>query len=125
MSINKNTITATPEAIEHLKKHLKKQGGEAIRLNIVKSGCSGYRYEVTPIDATNPVTEQDKAFLLEEHLSLYVSRKIFPMVMGTTIDYMKKGLGSGELVYNNPQQTGACGCGESFTLGEGGEKNEK
>jgi iron-sulfur cluster assembly protein len=117
-----NAIKATPSAIEHLKKHLQKHAGEGVRLSIVKSGCSGYRYEVTFIDVENPVTEQDKMFLLEEHLPLYISRKIFPMLMGTTIDYMKKGLGSGELVYNNPQQTGACGCGESFTLDESEKK---
>ncbi len=117
-----NTIVATSAAIQHLKKHLNKHGGEAVRLNIVKSGCSGYRYEVTFINAENPITEQDKMFSLDEHLLLYVSRKVYPMVMGTKIDYIKKGLGGGELIYDNPQQTGACGCGESFTVSESGVK---
>ncbi len=108
-------ITATPAAIAHFKKHLKKLGGECVRLNIIKSGCSGYRYEVTFIDKEHPVTEQDKIFELDEELTLCVSRKIFPMVLGTQIDYVKKGLG-GELVYHNPQQTGACGCGESVMI---------
>lgn len=113
---NKNLITATPDAIAHFNKHLKKHGGEAVRLNIVKAGCSGYRYEATFVDGEHPITEQDKIFPLDAHLSLCVSRKIFPMVMGTNIDYIKKGLGSGELTFDNPQQTGACGCGESFTI---------
>lgn len=122
MSTNSNSITATPAAIQHLKKHLSKQGGEAVRLDIVKSGCSGYRYEVTFIDSEHPATEHDKIFTLDEHLSLYVSRKVYPVVMGTKIDYRKKGLGEGELVYDNPQQTGECGCGESFTVSNIGEK---
>jgi iron-sulfur cluster assembly accessory protein len=121
MSISNNAIVATPAAIQHLKKHLSKHGGEAVRLNIVKSGCSGYRYEVTFVNDEHPSTEQDKVFLLDEHLSLYVSRKVYPMVMGTKIDYIKKGLGEGELAYNNPQQTGECGCGESFTMNEKGK----
>ena len=116
-----NAITATPAAIQHLKKHLSQHGGEAVRLNIIKSGCSGYRYEVSFIDEKNPVTEQDKVFSLDEHLSLYVSRKIYPMIMGTQIDYAKKGIGGGELVYHNPQQTGACGFGKSVELNEAGE----
>lgn len=113
-------ITATQAAISHFKKQLVKQGLPenalgSVRLNIVKAGCSGYRYEVTLINDQNPITDQDKMFKLDDNLSLYVSRKVFPSVMGTCIDYQKKGL-SGELVYENPQQTGACGCGESFTI---------
>lgn len=109
-------ITATPEALKHFKKQLaKSHATSGIRLDIVKAGCSGYRYEMKPIDENNPVTEQDKQFQLDNDLLLYVSRKIFPSVMGTVIDYQKKGL-SGELVFNNPQQTGACGCGESITF---------
>lgn len=111
------TISITPAALAHFKKYLKSRQ-QGIRFDIVKSGCSGYRYTVTPIDENNPATEQDKVFLLdaETQLQLYVSRKIYPKVMGTVIDYQKKGLGGGELVYDNPQQTGACGCGESVAL---------
>lgn len=106
-----SAITATPEAV----KHFKKQNVSMIRLNIVKAGCSGYRYEVTPVDDNHPVTEQDKQFILADNLSLCVSKTVFPSIVGTVIDYVKKGI-SGELVYHNPQQTGSCGCGESFTL---------
>lgn len=112
---DKTAITATTAAINHFKKHLAKHGGGGVRLDIVKAGCSGYRYEVTFIDEAHPVTEKDKIFMLDNDLLLCVSKKVFPSVMGTEIDYQKKGL-SGELIYNNPQQTGACGCGESFTV---------
>lgn len=108
-------ITATPDAIAHFKKHLVKNNAHMIRLSIVKAGCSGYRYEVTCVNENNALTENDKVFVLDPDVQLCVAKKIFPSVMGTVIDYCKKGL-SGELAYNNPQQTGACGCGESFTI---------
>lgn len=112
---DEQAITATSAAIAHFKNHLAKHGGSGVRINIVKAGCSGYRYEVTFIDEVHPITENEKTFMLDDNLLLSVPKKIFPSVMGTKIDYIKKGLG-GELVYDNPQQTGACGCGESFMV---------
>lgn len=114
-------ITATQAAITHFKRHLSKKEVKGIRLNIVKSGCSGYRYEITFVDDKKLITEEDKMFFLEDSekdpaaLFVCVAKKIFPSVMGTIIDYKKTGL-NGELVFENPQQTGACGCGESFTI---------
>jgi len=118
MNTSTTAITATPAAVTYIKKFLEKQGTpkvQAVRLNIVKAGCSGYRYELTAVDEAHPALESDKIFSLNDQLSLHIDRKFFPYVMGTVIDYQKMGLGE-QLVYQNPNQTGTCGCGESFTV---------
>lgn len=119
---NQQPVTVTEAAVVHFKKQLaKKEGAIGIRLNIVPAGCSGYRYEVNTIDDEHPIANTESVFSipLQEDLSkdmlFCAPKKILPMLMGTVIDYAKKGL-SGELVFNNPQQTGACGCGESITF---------
>lgn len=120
-------VTITDAAVAHFKKQLaKKEGSTGIRLNIVPAGCSGYRYEVTTIDDEHPVAINTESVFsiqwkLSEDLLFCAPKKILPLLMGTVIDYAQKGL-SGELVFNNPQQTGACGCGESITFSSMEEK---
>ena len=64
------------------------------------------------VDESNP---DDYVFQTDSQIIICVDPKVFPMVKGTQIDYVRKGLNA-TFVYNNPNVTGACGCGESFTL---------
>ena len=58
-----------------------------------------------------PLFEQDG-------LQLVVDRKALPFVDGTEIDFERNGLNA-TFVFRNPNATGACGCGESFTVDAG------
>ena len=47
---------------------------------------------------------------------LYIENKAIMYVIGTEMDYIKEEFGE-RFIFNNPNQTSECGCGESFRLG--------
>lgn len=108
-----DVVTLTPNALTHVKQALIKRGsGIGIRLNVKSTGCSGNAYVVNYVDETLP---DDIVFHADPQVIICISPKAFPLVKGTQIDYMRKGLNA-SFVYNNPNVKGACGCGESFTI---------
>ena len=84
---------------------------QAIRFGVRKTGCSGYAYTV---DLAEVIGETDHLF--EQHgIKLVVDNKSLPLVDGTEIDFVREGLNA-SFVFRNPQVTGECGCGESFSV---------
>jgi len=105
----------TPSAIKHIKKILAKQvRGKCFRLSIKRSGCSGFAYVVDYIDSLHA---EDLKFSIDNDLVVFVDRLSFPILKGVCIDYVQNGL-NGTLKFINPNQTAACGCGESFSIEE-------
>lgn len=105
----------TRAAIKHVKKILAKQRGEkCFRLSVKRSGCSGFAYVVDYIDIFD---SEDLKFSIDNDLVVFVDRSSFPILRGTCIDYVQNGL-NGALKFINPNQTAACGCGESFSIEE-------
>ncbi len=80
------------------------------RVSVKKMGCSGWGYDVSLTHEinTDDVTFEDKG------VTLVVPQDALEQVKGTTIDYEKQGINQ-IFVYRNPNATGSCGCGESFT----------
>lgn len=87
----------------------------AMRLSIKETGCSGYSYDLQGIVAPEA---DDLVVSLNENktLFLYIDTKIYDWIRGLNIDYLKQGL-QAKFIYQNPMQTGQCGCGVSFTVG--------
>lgn len=83
-----------------------------VRLSVKKSGCSGYSYEVNYIDHLEALDEVQR---FENDLIVGIAKSSLPFLSGIKIDYVKQGLNS-KLTFSNPNQTGVCGCGESFTV---------
>ena len=82
-----------------------------VRFGVRKTGCSGYAYMVEIADtiaANDQVIEQDG-------VRLVIDTKSLPFVDGTEIDFARQGLNAA-FVFRNPNVTGECGCGESFTI---------
>jgi iron-sulfur cluster assembly protein len=86
-----------------------------VRFGIKRTGCSGFGYTV---DLAAAIAENDRVFE-QDGLRLVVDAKALPFVDGTEIDFQRQGLNAA-FVFRNPNATGACGCGESFTVGESG-----
>ena len=82
-----------------------------VRFGIKRTGCSGFGYTV---DLTQAIADNDEVFE-QDGLQLVVDRKALPFVDGTEIDFERNGLNA-TFVFRNPNATGACGCGESFTV---------
>lgn len=108
-------VLLSSDAAAHFKQQLVKSGkGNAIRLSVKKSGCSGLSYVVEIIDT--PVDSSD--LILHQHdLTVYVEQSSLSFLTGCHIDLVKKGL-SRAIVFNNPNAVSQCGCGESFNVVE-------
>jgi iron-sulfur cluster assembly protein len=105
-------IRLTEAAVERVRGFLKSEGGLGLRIDVRRTGCSGWAYDVglaEEIEASDHTFEQDG-------LTIVVSEKAMPMVAGTTVDFVHEGLVR-EFRFRNPNVTGECGCGESFTVG--------
>lgn len=102
------TETAAARMREYLGRH---PGAAGVRFGIKKTGCSGFGYTVDLADA---IAEDDRVFDLDG-VRVVVDAKALPLVDGTQIDYARDGLNA-TFVFRNPNATGECGCGESFTV---------
>lgn len=68
-------------------------------------------YTIEGVEAPNPVDEM----IEDKGVKVYIDQKAVLFLLGTEMDYKTDSLSS-TFVFNNPNQTGACGCGESVQL---------
>lgn len=106
------TIALTDAATAHIADQIARQGGSHIRLGIEESGCNGYRYQLSTIDA--PAAD-DQVLAEADGWRLYVRERDLPFVNGTEIDLEVSGLNRA-LRFSNPNAESHCGCGESFSV---------
>jgi len=105
-------IQLTEAARNRMQDYLAKNAGAVgVRFGVKRTGCSGYAYTV---DVAEAVTANDIEFDLDG-VHVLVDRKWLPFVDGTDIDFQREGLNA-QFVFRNPNATGECGCGESFTV---------
>ncbi len=83
----------------------------AVRVGVKNGGCAGMSYTMEYADAIDPRDEvvEDKG------VRILIDPKAVLFLLGTEMDYKTDKL-SAQFVFNNPNQTGACGCGESVQL---------
>ena len=106
------SIEISSAARERMQEFLSRQPtAVGIRFGIKRSGCSGFGYSV---DMASEIADTDAVFE-QDGLRLVVDRKALPMVDGTHIDFQRDGLNAA-FVFTNPNATGGCGCGSSFTV---------
>jgi iron-sulfur cluster assembly protein len=103
----------TERAAERIKALMANRGAGTVglRLGIKKGGCAGMEYTVawaTEQDPLDEVVEQHGARVLIDPMAVMY-------LLGTEMDYRADKL-SAQFVFSNPNQTGACGCGESVNL---------
>ena len=106
-------ITLTQPAAERVKKFLDNRGkGVGLRVGVKTNGCSGMSYVLEFVDEINEA--EDEVF--EDYgVKLIVDKKSLVYMNGTEVDFAKEGLNEG-FKFNNPNEKGQCGCGESFTV---------
>lgn len=105
-------LSLTEKAIAQVKAILARENlqGYGLRMGVVPSGCSGYSYHM------DFEKEQKPADIVIEidGLKIYVDSSIAKHLQGTVIDYTT-GLQGAGFKFNNPNVTGTCGCGTSFS----------
>ena len=85
-----------------------------LRVGVKNGGCAGQEYVLEYAEAANPLDEvvEDKG------VTILVEPKAVLFLIGTVIDYEVSKL-SAKFVFRNPNETDACGCGESVTIEPG------
>ena len=105
-------ITLTEVAADRVRSFLDNRGkGVGLRLGIKTHGCSGMAYVM---EFADEVEETDNVFETQG-LKIIVDPKSLVYLDGTQMDFAKEGLNEG-FKFTNPNESGECGCGESFTV---------
>ena len=107
------TIHIDEAAVEHVRQVAEQAGKpEAnLRVSVKGGGCSGLTYM---LDLVEEPIQDDK--VIEEHgLRLFVDRKSYVFLAGTTLGY-SGGLNGKGFVFDNPNAKTTCGCGTSFGI---------
>ena len=113
--IKNNLLSLTPKAIIRLQDINKNSPDNhaAVKLGVKNGGCAGMAYTM---DYINEIGENDEVIKIDD-ITLVIDPKAILFLLGTEMDYEESTLNSG-FIFNNPNQTDACGCGESVTLVE-------
>jgi iron-sulfur cluster assembly protein len=82
-----------------------------IRVGVKNGGCAGMSYTMEYADALDPRDE----IVEDKGVRVLIDPKAVLFLLGTEMDYRIDKLSSG-FVFNNPNQTSACGCGESVAI---------
>ncbi len=106
------SIQLTPAALARVQ-HFTATDSDALglRFGVKKVGCSGWAYVV---DVAKTTSKEDSIFE-QDGVKVYVDAKSLAVVQNTQIDFQRQGLNS-TFIFNNPNATGECGCGESFSV---------
>jgi len=105
-------ITLTEPAAERVRNHLESRGnGIGLRIGIKKTGCNGFAYVVNYAD---DVREDDQVFE-DRGVTVVVDEASLALIDGTEVDFIKEGLNEA-FRFRNPNVSGECGCGESFSV---------
>jgi iron-sulfur cluster assembly protein len=87
-----------------------------VRIGVKNGGCAGMEYTMEYAQARGPHDE----LVEDKGVKLLIDPTAVMFLLGTEMDYRTDRMRSG-FVFNNPNQTSACGCGESVTLKPAGE----
>ncbi|MEN8375342.1 MAG: iron-sulfur cluster assembly accessory protein [Gemmatimonadota bacterium] len=106
-------ITVTPTAVSEVRKFIEEQGSAqnaGLRVAVLPGGCSGFQYGLNIEDDA----ETDDEILDVSGLRVFVDPFSMQYLEGVEIDYVTTMMGAG-FTFKNPNATGGCGCGSSFT----------
>ncbi len=82
-----------------------------VKIGVKNGGCAGMEYTMDYATQAGPLDE-----VVEENgIKILIDPKAILFLIGTQIDFVTEKL-SQRFVFNNPNQTDACGCGESVTI---------
>ena len=109
---HEHSLRLTDAAVAHVKKIRERENlvGRGLRVSVMPGGCSGYSYKLDFDDGPKP---EDVVLELED-LQVYVENAILQQLEGTVIDYVSE-LQGASFRFSNPNATGTCGCGTSFS----------
>lgn len=109
------SMNVTDPAVVEIKKFMASEEGlpetAGLRVRVVPGGCSGFQYSLN----IEEDSRQGDFVLDEKGVRLFVDMFSAQYLNGIEIDYVTGVMGSG-FTFKNPNASGGCGCGSSFTV---------
>ena len=84
---------------------------QGVRVGVTNGGCAGMSYTMEYADAAKPFEE----VMDDKGVKIFIDPKAILFLIGTELDFVQEKFGA-RFVFNNPNQTSACGCGESVAI---------
>jgi len=105
-------LTLTEKAVQQIRNLLTRDKlvGHGLRVSVAGGGCSGFSYK---LDFEKEQKPGDSVLEFAD-VRVYVDSDSAPYLKGTIIDFVS-GLYGGGFKFSNPNATGTCGCGTSFS----------
>ncbi len=111
--MTKQIITLSDNAAERIKEIMANAEDNSIgvRIGVKSGGCAGMTYVMEYTKEVNPNDE----LIEDKGLKIYIDSAAVMYLLGTEMDFKKEEFTS-QFVFNNPNETERCGCGESFKI---------
>jgi len=111
MTAQKQALTISDRAAARVKEIMASKGAGFLRVGVKKGGCAGMEYVMDYVEAPEKLDEvvEDKG------VTIVVDATSLLFLLGSEIDWDVTPISS-KFVFCNPNETDACGCGESVTL---------
>jgi len=104
-------VTLTDAAASRVAEIMSEKGKGFLRVGVTNGGCAGMEYMMDYVEAPEPLDE-----VIEDNgVKIVVDAKAVLFLLGSTVDFETTLLHE-KFVFRNPNQTDACGCGESVTI---------
>ncbi len=84
---------------------------QGVRVGVTNGGCAGMSYTMDYAAEVRPFEE----VMEDKGVRVFIDPKAILFLIGTELDFVQEKLGA-RFVFNNPNQTSACGCGESVSI---------
>jgi iron-sulfur cluster assembly protein len=106
-------VRLTDRAAERLTQIMSEAQGKylGVRVGVTNGGCAGMSYTMNYAEETGPLDE----VMEDRGVKIFIEPKAILFLIGTELDFETGKLGS-RFVFKNPNQTAACGCGESVSI---------
>ena len=104
-------VTLTDAAAARVREILSEREQGFLRVGVKNGGCAGMEYVMDYVSERSPMDE----LVTDKDVEIVVDAKAVLFILGSTVDYETTILHS-KFVFKNPNQTDACGCGESVTI---------
>ena len=104
-------VTLSDAAAARVREVLSDKVGGFLRVGVKNAGCAGMEYTMEFVDAVSPTDER----VDDNGVSIVIDAKAVLFLLGSVVDYEVSPMHS-KFTFRNPNQTDACGCGESVTI---------
>ena len=104
-------VTLTEAAAARVRRLCEAQGHKGLRVGVKNGGCAGQEYTFAFADEIGPLDE----VVVDKGATVVIDPKAVLFLIGTEVDFETTRLAS-KFVFRNPNETDACGCGESVTI---------